>query len=144
MKISQAQIKNLRKYALDGQANSYAPYSGFHVGSAILTKNGNTYSGCNVENASYGATVCAERTATWKAISSGDSSKITAIYVVVDAKEAWSPCGLCRQVLIEFAHPEAIVICEGKSKKTKTYQLADLLPDSFGPAALQKKKTSVD
>lgn len=137
MKISALLIKRLKEQALKGQTEAYAPYSQFHVGAAILTEKGQIFSGCNIENASYGGTVCAERVAIWKAVSTGDHSPIAAVYVVTDANEAWAPCGMCRQVLIEFAKPSAVVICAGKSGKTKKYQLKDLLPHSFGPASLR-------
>ena len=137
MKVSTAQLKKLREAAIEGQANAYAPFSQFQVGAAILTKSGNIFSGCNVENASYGATVCAERVATWKALSSGDRSSIVGVYVIVNAKDSWPPCGLCRQVLVEFAHPKAKVFCEGTSKRMVTYDLAALMPKAFKPKALE-------
>lgn len=137
MKVSPAQIKKLRAAAVEAQANAYAPYSHFQVGSAILTNNGNIFSGCNIENASYGATVCAERVATWKALSSGDKSPILGIYVIVNAKDSWPPCGLCRQTLVEFAHPKAKVYCEGISTKMMTYDLSALMPNAFQPKSLK-------
>ncbi len=136
MKISPAQIKLLREQAFKVQNHAYAPYSTFHVGAAILTTKGKIYSGCNIENASYGATVCAERVAVWSALASGDSAKIAAVYVTVNAAESWPPCGLCRQVLVEFAAPDAVVFCEGESQKVKKYKLTDLMPEAVVPAAL--------
>jgi cytidine deaminase len=109
------------------------------VGAAILTKSGNIFSGCNVENASYGATVCAERVATWKALSSGDRSSIVGVYVIVNAKYSWPPCGLCRQVLVEFAHPKAKVFCEGLSGKVTAYNLSALIPNASWPHGLHIK-----
>lgn len=137
LKVTKQQIKALRSQAKLGQKQSYSPYSKFRVGSSILTKKGNIFSGCNIENASYGATVCAERVAVWKAQSSGDHSPIVAIYVVVNADQAWPPCGLCRQVLAEFAQPDAWIYCEGnKSNQVTSYRFSEIMPHAFGPQKL--------
>lgn len=139
LKLSKQQLKALRSQAKLGQKQSYSPYSKFRVGSSILTKKGNIFSGCNIENASYGATVCAERVAVWKAQSSGDHSPIIAVYVVVNAEEAWPPCGLCRQVLAEFAQPDTWIFCEGKeTAKVTSYRFSEIMPHAFGPQALLK------
>lgn len=108
--------------------NAYAPYSGFKVGAALLTEDGRVYSGVNIENSSYGATICAERTAFVKAISEGEK-KFTAIAVYAEGEEA-IPCGICRQFMYEFA-PE-IMIITGKSRdELKVRTLTELFPVGF-------------
>lgn len=121
--------------ALDAMKNAYAPYSNFLVGAALLCADGSVYTGCNVENATFGATNCAERTAVFKAVSEGKRD-FKAIAVVggkngtVDA--FCTPCGICRQVLCEFARENLpIVLFDGKNVKTHT--LAELLPLAFTP-----------
>jgi cytidine deaminase len=124
--------KQVRKQA-------YAPYSHYKVGAALLGKSGKVYTGCNVENASYGHTVCAERTAVLKAVSEGER-EFEAVAVVT--KNGGSPCGACRQVLSEFA-PALIVYIADKNGEFRTTTLKKLLPDSFTPAhleAVDKKK----
>jgi cytidine deaminase len=112
---------------------SYAPYSGFHVGAAVLA-GGRVYSGANVENASFSATICAERVAASSAVASGDRG-IAAVAVTTSAAGPAPPCGMCRQFLFEF-NPEMLVICEGTSGERKTWRLSELLRDGFGPADL--------
>ena len=111
---------------------AYAPYSHYKVGAALLGKSGTVYTGCNVENASYGHTVCAERTAVLKAVSEGEK-EFEAIAVVT--KNGGSPCGACRQVLSEFS-PELIIYIADKDGAYRTTTLKQLLPDSFTPAHL--------
>ena len=108
--------------------NAYAPYSKFQVGAAVLTSRGNIYSGCNVENSSYGLTVCAERNAVGQAVASGDQEIIAVAIAVPDAP--CPPCGMCRQVLTEFAVKETPVALVGK-KRRSLHQLGDLLPHAF-------------
>jgi cytidine deaminase len=109
---------------------AYAPYSNFHVGAAILTAKGNVYTGCNVENASYGLTNCAERTAIFSAVSSeGPGMRLRAIAVWTDPEGACSPCGACRQVIFEFGR-NASVMFQGKSG-VEEVRAADLLPYGF-------------
>lgn len=119
---------------------AYAPYSHYKVGAALLGKSGKIYTGCNVENASYGHTVCAERTAVLKAVSEGER-EFEAVAVVT--KNGGSPCGACRQVLSEFS-PELIIYIADKNGKYRTTTLKKLLPDSFTPAHLEagNKETS--
>ncbi|RME17901.1 MAG: cytidine deaminase [Bdellovibrio sp.] len=94
------------KVAMDVIKNAYSPYSKIKIGAAVLTEHNHIFSGCNIENASYGATVCAERVALWKAVSSGEK-KVKEILVLTDSNRiAWPPCGLCRQVMSEFAIEE--------------------------------------
>lgn len=107
---------------------SYAPYSDFHVGAALLTKDGKVYTGCNIENASYGATNCAERTAIFKAVSEGDDQFSKIAVVASDGSTAY-PCGICLQVMNEFM-PEGEVVLE-KDGQLISYLLKELLPLGF-------------
>lgn len=108
---------------------SYAPYSDFKVGAALLSKDGKVYTGCNIENASYGASNCAERTAVFKAVSEG-CKEFSAIAIVSSADILTYPCGICRQVLAQFA-PDIKIILKGKNEGIKTFTLSELLPYSF-------------
>ncbi|MDY6915033.1 MAG: cytidine deaminase [Candidatus Cloacimonadota bacterium] len=108
--------------------NAYAPYSGFKVGAAILTQSGKIYSGCNVENASYGLTNCAERTAIFKAVSEGER-KFKHLLIYVDSDKLFTPCGACRQVINEFTHDIPITVVS--NKQSKTFSIKELLPHSF-------------
>ena len=121
--------EKLVKAAKRASSLAYAPYSNFHVGAALLTWDDVIYTACNIENASFGATICAERAAVAIAVSEGKRSfKAIAIYAETD--EPISPCGICRQVLAEFSK-QMTVYCSCKSGKTITYSLSDLLPDAF-------------
>lgn len=117
------------------RAMAYAPYSNYRVGAALLTGSGKVYTGVNVENASYGLAICAERTAAVKAVSAGER-EFVAIAVVTD--NGGSPCGACRQVLAEFG-PQMRIILADSAGKSREYSMSELLPDSFGPANLPKK-----
>ena len=120
MVIRMIDEKELIRAAMQARAASYAPYSGFRVGAAIFTKDNKVYAGCNVENASYGATNCAERTAAFKAVSEGNR-EFQAIAIVGSAGEEITdyafPCGVCRQVLREFCNPETMVVLVAKSEE---------------------------
>ena len=118
----------LISYARKAMENSYSPYSRFPVGAALLTSSGKVYTGCNIENASFGLTNCAERTAVFKAVSEGES-EFVAIAIAAKTK-AW-PCGACRQVLNEFAPHIRVLITWNDSVEERNLQ--DLLPESFGP-----------
>lgn len=109
--------------------NSYAPFSDFRVGAALETDDGEIIAGCNVESASYGLTVCAERVAIWKAISEG-KRKIKHIAVVADTEELTPPCGVCRQIIWEFGGDIPVVLANLKGK-VETVQMKDLLPRAF-------------
>lgn len=127
----------LIKEALLAREKSYAPYSKFHVGAALLTKKGNVYTGCNIENAAFSPTNCAERTAIFKAVSEGET-EFAKIVIVGGAEEKpmeyCPPCGVCRQVMREFVSPEEFVIVLAKSVTEYTeYTLEELFPQSFGP-----------
>lgn len=118
--------------ARTARKKAYSPYSHYKVGAALLGKSGKVYTGCNVENASYGHTVCAERTAVLKAVSEGET-EFEAMAVVT--KNGGSPCGACRQVLSEFA-PRLTIYIADKSGEYRTTTMKKLLPDSFTPAHL--------
>src|SRR5215510_11209149 len=113
----------LIRHARQAMKNAYAPYSDFRVGAALLTSTGKIYSGCNVENGSYGLTVCAERTAIFKAISEGHR-RFTAIAITTATGEHVPPCGACRQVMVEFGR-KAKVILTGRNGEVKIFPLAD-------------------
>lgn len=135
--IKEDTIKQLINEALHARNHAYAPYSQFMVGAALFTEDDSVYTGCNVENASYGATNCAERTAIFKAVSEG-KRLIKAIAIVGGVKDGDMtyayPCGVCRQVLREFSNPGDLVIIVAKNQDDyKTYSLEELLPESFGP-----------
>lgn len=120
--------EKLIELAHEACRNSYAPYSHFHVGAALLSLDGAVYTGCNIENSSYGATNCAERTAIFKAISEGEREFNMIAVVAEDGSTAY-PCGICLQVMNEFM-PEAEIILEVE-KKITTYKVSDLLPHGF-------------
>ena len=133
-------IRRLIDQAVDGMTHAYTPYSGFRVGAALLTENGKIYTGCNIENAAYTPTNCAERTAFFKAVSEGERH-FTAIRIVggKDGKltDYTSPCGVCRQVMMEFCEPEKFKIILAVSRDDyRIYTLKELLPEGFGPARL--------
>lgn len=122
--------ESLLETAHKAAENAYAPYSGFKVGAALLTADGRIFTGCNIENASYGAANCAERTAAFKAVSEG-CREFTAIAIVNNTKGGLTfPCGICRQVLAEFS-PALDIILEDDLGKPAFYKLKDLLPCSF-------------
>ena len=135
--------EELIKLAYEAQEKSYSPYSEFQVGAALLAKSGNVYLGCNIENAAYSPSNCAERTAFFKAISEGEK-EFQAIAIVGNKKNApkeeWgfcAPCGVCRQVMMEFVNPEEFQIYLGKGEESKSFTLRELMPESFSPANLK-------
>ena len=116
--------------AREARKRAYAPYSGeFKVGSAVLTEDGQIYSGCNIENASFGATVCAERVAVFKAVSDGHR-KIAAVAIVADSADPVPPCGICLQVLSEFGRG-ADIITANTAGKIRHFKVSELLPHNF-------------
>lgn len=123
--------------ALEGRNAAYVPYSKFKVGAAVLTEDGSIYEGCNIENASYGATNCAERTAIFKAISEGYKD-IRAIAIVGLENEYTYPCGICRQVIAEFATEDIKIIIAKSEDEYKVYTLEEILPEAFTKKDLQK------
>jgi cytidine deaminase len=132
MRLSAQTIAHLREQAIKASRQAYAPYSQIQVGAALLASDGNIYLGCNVENASYGLTICAERSAVSaaiQAISDNRSAMIRAIYVVNNKLPEIPPCGACRQVLFEFGQG-GIVFFDGK-KGMKKILIDKLLPEAF-------------
>ncbi|MBQ6065198.1 MAG: cytidine deaminase [Clostridia bacterium] len=132
--------RSLCAAAVAAMQNAYAPYSRYCVGAALLTKSGKVYTGCNIENASFSPTVCAERTAVFKAVSEGERD--FAMLAVCGGKEGeiagvFPPCGVCRQVLAEFCPPEFPVLLVCGADTFERYTLAELLPRGFGPAFLE-------
>lgn len=123
-------VKKLIVAAKCVQENAYSPYSNFCVGAALLSGDGKIYTGCNIENSSYSATVCAERTAFFKAISEGQKD-FTAIAVIGSDDKICMPCGVCRQVISEFCGADFKIICANKTGEYKEYTLGELLPFSF-------------
>lgn len=123
-------VKKLIDAAKCVQENAYSPYSNFCVGAALLCGDGKIYTGCNIENSSYSATVCAERTAFFKAISEGQKD-FTAIAVIGSDDKICMPCGVCRQVISEFCGADFKIICVNKTGEYKEYTLGELLPFSF-------------
>ncbi len=126
--------ERLFELAVEAMEKAYAPYSNFKVGACILTGDGRTFQGCNFENSSYGATICAERCAAGHAIVNG-ARKFKAIAIVGSAAVAW-PCGICRQVLSEFGGPDMRVLVGENGKGFTVRTLSQLLPESFGPKDL--------
>lgn len=126
--------RELLERALEAREKAYAPYSGFSVGAALLTKDGKVYTGCNIENAAFSPTNCAERTALFKAVSEGER-EFTAIAIVGGKgdtlNEICAPCGVCRQTLMEFCDYTFRVIL-GTPENIRRYTLGELLPFSFG------------
>ena len=135
MKLSNASIRELIDAAVAVRERAYAPYSQFMVGAALLTESGAVYTGCNVENASYGGTICAERAAVVKAVSDGETA-FSAIAIVYDEKEMAVPCGICRQVLAEF-NTEMTVIMANTAGEYESSTMQELLPCSFKKSALK-------
>jgi cytidine deaminase len=127
--------------AKDARKRAYAPYSNYKVGAAVLTESGDVFIGCNVENASYGATVCAERGAIMQMIAAGGKRPVAAA-VVTQGKVGGSPCGICRQVLAEFASDMTIILAgeSGGPEDMRITALSDLLPDAFTSSSLNGKK----
>ena len=127
--------RELAQIAYSMQERAYVPYSNYPVGAAILCADGTVFTGCNVENAAYGSSICAERTALLKAVSEGHRDDWVKIAVVTSGDDAGYPCGSCRQMLYEFA-PDLKIIIGGKDKVLSTITLSELLPHGFGPSAL--------
>lgn len=132
----QSTTKDLKEKALTAMDQAYSPYSKFSVGAAIRTKAGNVYTGCNVENVSFGLTICAERNAIAHAITAEGPDMVLEQVVITNRNSEGnsipcSPCGACRQVIAEFAHSETQIQYEGKNKEDVRVSMTELLPDSF-------------
>ena len=125
--MNSQQLLNKAKEVMN---NAYAPYSNFKVGAAILTESGDVYTGCNIENASYGATICAERTAAVKAVSEGHRRFLKIAIVSMEGTYTY-PCGMCRQFLSEFMADDGMVIVEDSTEGIKEIAFKELLPLSF-------------
>ena len=134
MPVSPAVVDRLREEAKAAAARAYCPYSRFRVGAAILARSGEVFSGCNVENASYGLTICAERNAAFRMVAAGETA-FDVIVVYTPTATPTAPCGACRQVLNEFG-PAAEVICVGDGPDVFRSTVRDLLPRAFGPEDL--------
>ncbi|ORE05562.1 cytidine deaminase [Rhizopus microsporus var. microsporus] len=129
--INKEQLQDLFEKALKAREYSYSPYSKFRVGAALLSDDGTVFTGCNVENASYGAAICAERTAFVKAVSEGHR-KFTALAVSTDQEEFVSPCGICRQFISEFVTASTPVYFLNAKGDHREYTFGQLLPLAFG------------
>ncbi len=125
--------------AVQMQDRSYVPYSHFPVGAALLCEDGTVFTGCNVENAAYGSTICAERTALVKAVSEGRTSGFAALAIAGRGEDFCWPCGACRQMLYEFAPGLRILAVRGDGAYRQA-SLSELLPSGFGPASLKKQR----
>nr|WP_076779316.1 cytidine deaminase [Lachnoclostridium phocaeense] len=141
--MTETKIQELIETAAAQLAFSYTPYSHFKVGAALLAKNGRVYTGCNIENAAYTPTNCAERTAIFKAVSEG-VREFEAICIVGGPEgrivDYTPPCGVCRQVMMEFCQPEEFQIILAKGKDDyRIYKLKDLMPQGFGPGNLEER-----
>ena len=141
--------QELIRAALEARKRSYSPYSGFQAGAALLARDGRIFTGCNIENAGYSSTICAERTAIFKAVSEGVRN-FAAIAIAGGPGEGeqlqyCAPCGVCRQVMMEFCDPETFQIILGKSQEDyRQYTLKELLPLGFGPENLGKERMCDD
>ena len=127
--MSQESLRALIEVATRARTQSVAPFSNFLVGAAVRTENGKVYTGCNVESASYGLTVCAERVAIWKALSEGER-QFTELAVVADTESLTPPCGTCRQIIWEFCKHSTIVLANLKGE-SEIVSIKDLLPRAF-------------
>jgi cytidine deaminase len=142
MKISKAQVGRLVKAAIEVRTLAYAPYSQFQVGAAVLGNDRQIYSGCNVENASYGLTICAERNAVFTMCAAG-CRQIAA--VALSLPGAGTPCGACRQVLAEFGQGFPVFLVDSATGKlVKQWDFEKLFPDAFRPSSLGKADLSSD
>lgn len=128
-------IEELIEAAWQARKHSVSPFSNFSVGAAVRTESGKVYTGCNVESASYGLTVCAERVAIWKALSEGER-QFTELAVVADTETLTPPCGTCRQIIWEFARGARIVFAN--HKEMEEFHIGDLLPRAFDARFLKK------
>lgn len=126
-------FQKLLKSASQARDHAYARYSGYKVGAAIRTKDGQIFAGCNVENSSYGATVCAERVAIQSAIANRGKFELAEVLVFTEASPPWPPCGMCRQVIAEFAVKDLIIHSVNPSGETRTVTFDELFPNAFTP-----------
>ena len=142
--MKREEIQRLIRIAEEQMSHAYAPYSHFQVGAALLTAGGKVYAGCNIENAAYTPSNCAERTAFFKAVSEGER-KFSAICIVGGmngiAVDYTAPCGVCRQVMMEFCNPESFeIILAVNENNYKIFKLKEILPLGFGPENIRRKQ----
>ncbi|MFN8945917.1 MAG: cytidine deaminase [Pseudobdellovibrionaceae bacterium] len=130
-------LKKALSVAKKAQKNSHSPYSQKKIGASVVLSNGAIVGGCNIENASYGGTVCAERVAIWKAKSEFPKLKIDLICVLSPGNPPWPPCGFCRQVMVEFCAPETKIICMNDTGQSQSFSLGELLPKHFSSKDLK-------
>ena len=135
--MKESEISHLLELAEEAKGHAYAPYSKFRVGACLLTESGKTYQGCNIENAGYTPTNCAERTAMFQAIYDGERA-FRALAIQWDGEGYAMPCGVCRQVLIEFCSPDMPIYCGKKEGGYRMQTLGQLLPGAFTPKDLGK------
>jgi cytidine deaminase len=129
--IAPTMLAAMKQGAVEAAHRAYAPYSRFAVGATVLSEDGRIHTGANVENASFGLSICAERNAIFRAVAEG-ARRIGAMVVYTPTAEATPPCGACRQVLAEFG-ADALIVCCSDGAADRRYHLAELLPETFGP-----------
>ena len=134
--LTEQKINQLVELALRARERAYVPYSHFRVGACLMSKNGTLYCGCNIENASYGLTCCAERNAIFAAVGAGER-RFKMLAVAADSPEPVAPCGACRQVIAEFGIP--LVVMGNLKEETKTMTAEELLPYGFGQESMNNK-----
>jgi cytidine deaminase len=136
-------VEELVRVAIEARAHAYAPYSGYRVGAAIETDSGEIVSGCNVENLSYGATICAERTAITRMIASNLGTKVRKIAVA--SKDGVTPCGICLQVLNEFVDDgDAVVVCVSEDGSAEEFKFRQLMPHAFQSSSVRRTESPRD
>jgi len=134
-------LERLVEEAAKARANAYVPYSQFAVGAVVLDADGNLHHGCNVENAAYGPTNCAERTALFRAIADGrQAGEFRAVAVIGDTDQPISPCGVCRQVLAELCEPDMPIVLANLRGETRVTTVSELLPGAFSPRDLNNRE----
>lgn len=129
--------KELVRMAKEAKKNAYAPYSLFKVGSAVLCKNGEVYTGCNIESASFTPTTCGERTALCKAVSEGKLN-FSAIALISDSKDYICPCGVCRQLMTEFLSPSTDMVCANNNEDYVVHKFSEIMPFAFNKTNIKK------
>ncbi|HEX4640002.1 MAG TPA: cytidine deaminase [Chthoniobacterales bacterium] len=136
-------VREMQVAAEAAMKNAYCRYSKFRVGAAVLAESGKIFAGCNVENASYGLTICAERNAIFQAVAEGaigENRKLKAVVIVTPTEKLTPPCGACRQVIYEFCErTDADIFIFGAKDKISSFKLSTLLPEAFGPRDLDEK-----
>ncbi len=134
--IHEFEARSMVRMATDARGRAYVPYSNFRVGACLKASNGAYYMGCNIENAAYSPTVCAERTALYKAVYEGER-QFDALAIIWDGENYAVPCGVCRQALAEFCHPAMPVVCANREGEYKIFTMGELLPEAFTAEDMQ-------